>query len=111
MVSPPLLVKGLPLIQGLWEGRGEDSLTAFHRHPGPRMGHALSSGAGSTVPQEGHSRYQGCLCMGGLCICSDYTASSACVSTSTLRGHFHLNPPCLPNLDQRVGVLVLTQLK
>lgn len=41
LVPPPLLVKGLNLAPGLWEWRGEDSLTALYCQPGPRMGHAL----------------------------------------------------------------------
>lgn len=97
---PPLIVKGLPLIQGLWEGRGEDILTASHHHPGPRMEHALPPGAGSTVPQEGHSRHQGCLCTGGLCLRSVCTARSACVSTSAVPDHVHLNAACPPDVAQ-----------
>jgi len=96
-VPPPLLMKGLHLIQGLWEGRGEDSLKPSHHHPGPRMGHALPPSEGSTVPQAGHGRHQGCLCTGGLCFSSD---RSGHVSTSTLADCPHLNPVSLPNLGQ-----------
>lgn len=101
VVPPPLLVKGLPLTQGPWEGRGEDSLAAFHHHPGPRTGHALRPGAGSRVPREAHGRRGGCPRAGGL------RGRLRSHSQTCLRQHkhltrpFHLHPASLPSLDQR----------
>lgn len=63
--APALCLLVLSLLEEL--GKEEES-TVSHHHPGPYMGHTHPFSVGSTVQQEGLSRYWGCHCTGGLCV-------------------------------------------
>lgn len=86
LVSLPLHVKGLPLLQEL--GKEEES-TVSHQHPargtsvlsvqGAQSSRRVSAGIRAASAQVG-------------CVCSGYTARSVWTSVGILSDHFHLNP-------------------